>query len=63
MENLKVKHKEEVVDSTKLFTLTSYSNTFGVPLSTVKYQMLAGILKTMEVNGTTLIIREEKNGK
>lgn len=59
MENTKVKHGEDVIESGKLFTLSEYARQFNVPISTVKYQMLSGSLKTLKVNGSTLIIRED----
>lgn len=59
MKNLKVKTKEEVIDATRLYTVTEYSRTFGVPLPTVKYRVLARTIPVLEVNGVKLVISDK----
>lgn len=58
MENKKIKHNGEVIDSARLYTITEYSRTFGVPLQTVKYRVLAGTIPVLKVNGSKLVISE-----
>ena len=51
MESLKV-------DRTKLYTPTAYSKIVGESVQLIKYWMKQGKIKTVKIEGATLILKE-----
>lgn len=59
MENTRIKNGKETIEATDLYTMAEYSRKFGSTVSKVKYHVMAGNLKSLRVNGTTLVVRED----
>lgn len=60
MENNKIKTGDRVVRAESLYTQTEYHKKTKMSRSSIKYRLLTGTLPSIKVNGTELIILEEK---